>query len=128
MKIIIASLFAILSLTFGGMAHAQSCPGLSVSVQAFTPTGEATLAISGTSNSVALATNSASTPAATAAVITNLGTNTAFVVLGDSSALATSQAFPVLPGSSVSLAIRANTYIAGISTAGNTTLRVSTGY
>lgn len=128
MKIILASMVAMLSLMFGGMAHAQSCPGLSVSVQAFTPTGEASLAVSGTSNIVALSTNSASTPAATTAVITNLGTNTAFVVLGDSSALATSQAFPVLPNVSVSLAIRSNTYIAGISTAGNTTLRVSTGY
>jgi hypothetical protein len=128
MKIVIASMLAMLSLMFGGAAYAQSCPGLAVSVQAFTPTGEATLAVSGASNSVAFATNSASTPAATTAVITNLGTNTAFVVLGDSSASATSQAFPVLPGASVSLAIRANTYIAGISTAGNTTLRVSTGY
>lgn len=128
LKSLATSLFAAAALSFGSVAFAQSCPGLSVSVQAFTPTGEATLSVSGTSAAVALATNASSTLAATTAAITNLGTNTAFVVLGDVTATATSAAFPILPNASVSLAIRANTYIAGISTAGNTVLRVSTGY
>ena len=111
-----------------GSAYAQTCPGLAVSVQQFTPTGGASMSVNGTAAAIALPTNSTSTPAATSVVVSNPGVYPAYVQLGDSSVVAdTTNGFQVLPGASVVLAIHSNTYLSAVA-GGNVPLHISTGY
>lgn len=97
-------------------------------VNTFLPTGNATLSVSSTSSSVALPTNAASTPIASqSALITNTGSQTAFVIFGNSSVVATVYGFPIPVGASVGLNINNNTYIAAITSTSTTTLAITTG-
>jgi hypothetical protein len=89
-------------------------------VAAFTPTGQASISATTSSANVALATNSASSPAATTVIVTNQdATATVFVLLGTSNAVAvtTTTGMPIPPHGTVSLNIGANTYIAAIGSA-----------
>jgi hypothetical protein len=129
MKSIIIALLTIFSSFAPELTFAQSCGGLNVSVAAFTPTGETALSATATSSSVALATNSGSSPAATKIVVTNISTTVAYVVLGDSTVTSSTTAgFPVLGGASVVLSIGSSTYVAAVTPFAGSSLVISTGY
>jgi hypothetical protein len=92
---------------------------------AFTPTGRAQLGATPTSANVALST----TGSPDQARITNLGQNVAFVVLGTTSAVVATGAtgVTILPGTSFTLALGSNTYLAAITLDGGTALNVDLG-
>ena len=69
----------------------------------------------------------ATPPAPPTAWVCNIGTVTAYVALGDSTVAATATNFPVFSGACNPLAIDGAKYIAAITTAGSTTLTVSSG-
>lgn len=93
-------------------------------VASFGPTGEARLGVTTTSARVILSTTG--TP--TAARVTNLGSQTAFVLLGTSTVTVTSATGLVLtPGESIYLTLGSNTYIAGITNSGTSALAVDLG-
>lgn len=109
----------------------MSCGSIDVNQIPFTPTGQTQFAVGTTSVSIALPTNGSSSPAATKVVVTNVGENEIFVLLGDSSVVATEEnGFIILPNTSFVLAINANLYLAAI--ANNSTpesgVYISTGY
>jgi hypothetical protein len=123
---VVVGLFILLS-AFSFDADAQTCPALSVREMALTPTGHVTVTASGTSQNVALPTNSGSTPAATTVLVTNTGTvSGVWVVLGDSSVTAsTSTGIPIPVGQSLELSIGTNTYIAYFGSGG---VGITTGF
>lgn len=98
-------------------------------VAAFTPTGYATLNAGTASTFVALGSSGLSTPQATVAVVQNLGSNLAYVVLGASGVAATTTTgYPVLPSQTAILTVRNSTYLAGITGTGSSNLSIITGY
>jgi len=102
-----------------------------VQTEAFTPTGMATLTVSQVSSSVPLASTGASSPAATIAVIQNLGAKTAYVALGAASNVTAtvSGGFPIMASQKASLTVRDSKYLAAIAATGESTvLSVATGY
>lgn len=88
----------------------------------FAPNGNtASLSVGATTSNVAL-------PAGAAVLVTNTGTQTAFIRLGTSNAVvATALNMPVLSGQTVEIAPGSNTWIAAIETGGVTTLRMTGG-
>lgn len=103
-------------------SFAQTCGGLSVNAVGFTPTSEAALPASTTSSSVALGSSGAKV------VVTNIGTNPVYVILGDSSVSATTASgYPVLPSSTAVLTVGSATYAAAVTSSGTSVLRLSTG-
>lgn len=61
-------------------------------------------------------------------VVTNLGGETAFIVLGDNTVVATTgTGFPVLPGTQVHITLGAATSVAAITSTGTVLLRISGG-
>lgn len=94
----------------------------------YSPTGHTTLSVSGTSSNVALPTNSASTPSAINAVLTNTGSVDAYFALGGSSVTVTaSNGYLVRAGTWIGISIGQQTYIAAITASSTTTLDISTG-
>lgn len=112
-----------------GHAEAQTQPGCvqvgvpCTSVAGFFPTGAADLAASSVSARVAFPTTGSNL----IAVVQNTGAVTAYVVAGNSSVTATTAGTPVLPGGTVLVPVALNTYIAGITASGSTSLTVQTG-
>jgi hypothetical protein len=99
-------------------------------LQAFTPTGQATIAMTTTTANVALPTTAASTPAATTVIVTNESASAiAYVVLGTANTVAATvtTGFPLAPNTRAVLTIRNNTYIAAIGSATGS-VGISTGY
>lgn len=96
-----------------------------MSLAAFTPTGQAALVANGTSSNVAVPLTG--TP--TQVLLTNLGLIPVFVVLGTSNAVVATVAtgMPILPGTSLPLALGTNTYLAAITTGDPVSLRISAG-
>lgn len=92
---------------------------------AFTPTGRAQLGATPVSANVALST----TGSPNQVRITNLGQNVAFIVLGSSNAVVATVAtgVTVLPGTSFTLALGSNTYLAAITLDGGTALNMDLG-
>ncbi len=91
------------------------------SLGGFTPSGDyATLAVTDASGRAAL-------PAGTVVVIQNVGTATAYVNLGDGSAVATTGNIQIPQDSWISLTVGSNTYFAGIADTGLTTTLTVTG-
>lgn len=91
--------------------------------------GEALL-VSPSATSIALPTNSGSTPPATRAVITSLSNSghDCFIMLGDSSvSVAPGMGLAVRPNSSVEVAIEDNTYLAAVTATGSAILQITTG-
>jgi hypothetical protein len=61
-------------------------------------------------------------------VVTNLGAEVAFLVLGDNTVVAsTSTGFPVLPGTQVHISVGTATSVAAITSTGTVLLRISGG-
>jgi hypothetical protein len=90
---------------------------------AWSPNGSsAGLSVTTTTSNVALPTGSN-------IIITNIGSNVAYVALGTSNSItATTSNIPIPPNYGwVQLAVGSNTYIAGISTGGTTTLNIQGG-
>jgi hypothetical protein len=103
-------------------AQVQSLPPL----PAFTPTGQATIAMTTTTANVALPTTAASTTV----IVTNVSaTAIAYVVLGTANTVAATvtTGFPIPPNSHAVFTIRNNTYIAAIGSATGS-VGISTGY
>lgn len=99
------------------------------SISVFTPSGYALLTASTVSASGVLGSTAASTPAATTAVIQNLGTDTAYVLLGASSVVATTATgYPVQGSQTAVLTVRNATHFAAITEAGSPVISVTTGY
>lgn len=94
-----------------------------MAVASFAPSGGVDLSASSTSSNVAIPT--AGTPVAV--MVTNLGQQMAFVVLGASSVVATPAGLPILPGTQVALTIGSNTNIAAVTLAGQSTLNITAG-
>ena len=95
----------------------------------FNPTGNVALSVTGTSASAALPTYGLSTPTATTLLVSNIGSNYAYVNIGTSAVVANSAVGFVVPANTVSIpiAIRSASYVAA-SGAGSTTLVITTGY
>ncbi|MGB8478661.1 MAG: hypothetical protein WCE63_07450 [Acidobacteriaceae bacterium] len=81
-------------------------------LSSFTPTGAASIVANGSSQNVLLPT--AGTP--TIAIVTNVGNDVAYLLLGTSNAVAVtpSTGLALLPGDSINLTIGSNTYLAAI--------------
>jgi hypothetical protein len=93
----------------------------SASLSGFQPTPSyASLSVGATSGRVAL-------PSGTVVVIYNTGSNAAFVTLGGSSVVATAANDVIQPNSWMAFTVGSATYLAGIETAGATTLNLSGG-
>jgi hypothetical protein len=91
---------------------------------AFTPTGRARLSVSSASVRAALSTTG--TP--TSVLVTNLGQEPAFVLLGSSAVVSTvTTGLTVLPGDSIFLAIGSNTDLAAVTQSGGTALTLDLG-
>ena len=90
-------------------------------VAAFSPRGQATLAASTTSSSVALT-------AGVTAEVTNSGTVTAYLAFGAAGVTATTAGYPVPAGATVPIDVSSATYIAAITASGSATLAITTGY
>ena len=94
---------------------------LSASFSGFTPTpAYASLSVGASSSRVGL-------PAGTVAIVYNTGANAAYVQLGGSSVVATAANDVIPAGGWMAFTVGTATYIAGIETAGTTTLNVSGG-
>src|SRR3990167_2800188 len=139
----LAALAAILTATFAPAAQAQTPvrPFLEVSIHApatgdpipslggggtatldaFTPTGNATRSVSTASASVDLGSTD------NTALVQNLGSVTAYVAFGSSWVTATTSSTPVAPGMAIAFDAGANTHIAAISASGTTNLAITTG-
>ena len=91
------------------------------SVAALAPTGQATLAVTTASASVAFGSTGPT------ALITNNGTSTAYIALGTSGVAATTAGTPINAAQSVALDIGANTYLAAITASGTASLAITTG-
>lgn len=91
------------------------------SMAAFTPTGQASLAVTTSSASVAFGSSGPT------ALVTNNGAATAYIALGASGVTAAPSGYPVNPGQSVTFDIGANTYLAAITSAGTASLAITTG-
>lgn len=93
-----------------------------VSASPFAPNGgTASLTVGATTSNVAL-------PSGATVLVTNTGTQTAFIRLGTSnSVVATALNLPVLSGQTIAVAPGSNTWLAAIETGGSTTLRLSGG-
>lgn len=95
-----------------------------MALAAIAPTGQVDLPVSTTNNTVQIP--SAGTP--TQVLVTNLGIQAAYVLLGGSNvAVATDTGTPILPGDKLALTLGTNTYIAGITQGGNSVLRITAG-
>jgi len=93
----------------------------SASLSGFQPTPSyASLSVSGTSGRVAL-------PGGTVVVVYNTGANAAYVTIGGASVTATTSDDFVPAGGWMAFAVGSGTYLAGIETAGATTLNISGG-
>jgi hypothetical protein len=94
----------------------------SATISGFTPNGNIAtpLAASGT-------TGRATLPAGVVAVVSNVGSVTAFVRLGDGTVDATTSDFPVFPSTSVGLTVGSNDHLAAITSTGTTTLNIAGG-
>ena len=88
---------------------------------AFQPTALISLSVSNTSSRTALPDSNPTL------VIVNPFNISAYVILGNSSVVATTSGFPVPANSSVGLAVGTATYIAAITANGTTTLSIATG-
>ena len=96
---------------------------------ALTPTGYAVITSAATTSNVALGTSAASTPLATTAVVTNIGTAVAYVKLGNGSVTVTATTgYPVLPSQAVVLPIGSATNLAVIAPTGTPLISIVTGY
>lgn len=95
------------------------------SIYPFQPAGGANLSVSSSSGRVAMVGGGPE------AVVTNYGSVAAFVEFGTVAVVATTASTCVLPGTSVVFSIPgsldSNTYIAGITASGTTSIQVSTG-
>lgn len=95
---------------------------VSASIDGFTPNGAVStpLAVTASSGNVAL-------PSGTTVVVTNSGGTLAFVKLGGSGVVATTSDIVVPSGGSVGLTVGANTFLAGVTATGTTTLNLAGG-
>lgn len=95
-----------------------------MAIASFAPNAAVALAVSVTSSQVSLPTTG--TP--TIAVVTNIGSQPAYVALGSSSASVVAGAgMVVMPGAPLVLTIGANTNIAAITLSGATGLNIAVG-
>lgn len=93
-----------------------------MALPAFTPTGQASLAASKTTANV----NIPVTGSPTQVIVANLGAVPAFVALGAAGVTVTvANGTPVLPNSSIVLALGANTALAAITSGPSTPLRIT---
>jgi hypothetical protein len=90
-------------------------------VQAFAPVASATLALSTSSDRVALPSSDQT------AIVTNTGSVTAYIKLGSASVTAATTDFAIPAGVSIALRPGTNTYIAGIVGSGTGSLAITTG-
>ncbi len=91
------------------------------SLTPFAPTGNTTLAVTGSTGRVGLPS------ADTSLLLQNLGTSTAYFKLGTVSVTATVADTPLLPGQAIVLSAAGSTYIAAITGGSTTTLGITTG-
>lgn len=97
-------------------------------VAAFNWTGQTGLNAGTSSSSVALPASPDNAPPNTTVIITNSGTEMAFVNLGDAEvSVSTSDGFPCPPNVLVALALNGATHLAGIVGSGTAQLGVSVG-
>jgi len=113
--------------TAAGQSAAYAVPvqgvtgGVPFSVSGFTPTpAYASLSVGASSTRVAL-------PTGTVVVVYNIGTNTAYVTLGNSSVVATAANDAVPAGGACAFTVGSNVDLAGIESGGTTTLTLSGG-
>ena len=121
-------LFFVLALLFAALpadAQQAGCVNATPCVQTntFVPSGSASLAVSSASSRVALPTAGSNLTA----VVTNSGAAISYIVLGGSSVTATASNIPVQPGQTVALLQAANTYVAGITASGTSSLLIQSG-
>src|SRR5262249_4884646 len=88
---------------------------------AFAPTGQASLAVTTTSARVALGS------ADPTALITNMGSATAYLAFGGSGVTATTSGYPLQAGWAVAFNVGANTNVAATTAGGATSLSTTTG-
>ncbi len=102
----------------GVNSYCTNCTSASTAPAGFTPNGNyATLAVTSATGNVALPAGGGS-----AVAVSNLGSQTAFVNFGTSNAVtATVSQIPIAGGQTIAFTIGANTYLAGITAAPNTT-------
>lgn len=106
------------------LAQAPSAP-LSVLPNSIAVAGSNSLSVSTTSANVALSSSTAPT-----VFVTNLGQNAAYIALGSGSVTASINCpgnCLVPPGQTIAVGIAGNTYLAGITQSGTTTLSISEG-
>lgn len=95
-----------------------------MALPAIAPTGQVDLPVGTATANVQIP--SAGTP--TQVLVTNLGMQAAYVLLGNNTvAVTTDTGTPIMPGDKLALTLGANTYIAGITQGGNSVLRVTAG-
>ena len=105
----------------GALVTSGSGGGGSSSLTPFAPTGNASLAPTGTTSRVALPS------ADTTVLVQNLGSVLAYVRLGDVTVNATSGDLPLQAGTAIVLSAGTNTYLAAITSGGTGSIAVTTG-
>lgn len=95
----------------------------SATIGAFAPTS----ATSNTPLSVTTSSASVALPAGVTQIVQNTGANTVYLALGVGSATATTAGYPLLANDKIALAPATNTFIAGITASGTSTLTISGG-
>lgn len=103
------------------LSHAQT------PLLGYAQTGHATLSVSNSSGRVALGSNSASSPSAYNAIISNTGTVDAYIRLGDTSVVATTADLLIPAGQWRLISTGTGVDLAAITAASTTTLDISTG-
>jgi hypothetical protein len=108
--------------SFTGSSIAQNLTGtFSATLSGFQPTPAYTqLAVASASNRVAL-------PSGTTIVVYNVSSNDAYISLGDSGVIATTSGDVVKAGGWMAFAVGSNSFLAGITSTGITTLNISGG-
>ncbi len=122
------NLFLVLMFVFAALpaaAQQAGCVNATPCVQtnSFVPSGSTSLAVSAASSRVALPTAGSNLTA----VVTNSGAAVSYIVLGGSTVTATASNIPVQPGQTVALLQAANTYVAGITASGTSSLLIQSG-